>query len=103
MLVAGPQTYGFEGERWTSKRVKWLIEFKFGVKLHRAHVSRLLREQLGWSVQKPVEKASLRDEEAIVLARTKAQNRGQVAHYLGRSAYCSVRFFSLVSFTQVSK
>ena len=65
MLLAGPETYGFEGDLWTSKRVKWLIEFKFGVKLHRAHVSRLLREHLHWSVQKPVEKASQRDEEAI--------------------------------------
>src|SRR5689334_17572873 len=36
MLLAGAETYGFEGELWTSKRVKWLIEFKFGVKLHRA-------------------------------------------------------------------
>jgi transposase len=65
LLLVGPQTYGFEAELWTSKRVKWLIEFRFGVKLHRAHVSRLLREQLNWSVQKPVEKASQRDEEAI--------------------------------------
>jgi transposase len=65
LLLAGPQTYGFEGELWTSKLVKWLIEFKFGVKLHRAHVSRLLREQLNWNAQKPVEKASQRDEQAI--------------------------------------
>jgi len=65
LLLAGPQAYGFEGQVWTSGRVSWLIQFKFGVKLHRAHVSRLLRGQLHWSVQKPVEKASQRDEAVI--------------------------------------
>jgi len=64
-LMAGAESYGFQGQLWTSKRVAWLIQFKFGVKYHRAHVSRLLREELNWSVQKPVEKASQRDEEAI--------------------------------------
>jgi len=64
-LLAGPETYGFEGQLWTSKRVAWLIQYLFGVKYHRAHVSRLLREELNWSVQKPIEKAAQRDEIAI--------------------------------------
>ncbi len=64
-LLAGPQAYGFSGQLWTSKRVAWLIQFKLGLKYHRASVSRLLREELNWSVQKPVEKASQRDEAAI--------------------------------------
>ena len=69
-LLAGPESYGFSGQLWTSKRVAWLIQCKFGVKYHRAHVSRLLREELNWSVQKPVEKASQRDEAAIEKWRT---------------------------------
>jgi len=69
-LVAGAETYGFTGQLWTSKRVAWLIQFKFGVKYHRAHVSRLLRQELNWSVQKPVEKATQRDEAAIEKWRT---------------------------------
>jgi transposase len=69
-LLAGPEAYGFTGQLWTSKRVAWLIQFKFGVKYHRAHVSRLLRQELNWSVQKPVEKASQRNEEAIEKWRT---------------------------------
>jgi len=64
-LMAGPETYGFSGHLWNSKRVAWLIQFKFGVKYHRAHVSRLLREELNWSVQKPIEKATQRDEGTI--------------------------------------
>jgi transposase len=69
-LLASPETYGFEGQLWTSKRVAWLIQYKFGVKYHRVHVSRLLRQELNWSVQKPVEKASQRDEAAIEKWRT---------------------------------
>jgi len=69
-LMAGAETYGFSGQLWTSKRVAWLIQFKFGVKYHRAHVSRLLREELNWSVQKPIEKATQRDETAIEKWRT---------------------------------
>ena len=69
-LVAGAETYGFSGQLWTSKRVAWLIQFKFGVKYHRAHVSRLLRQELNWSGQKPIEKATQRDETAIEKWRT---------------------------------
>jgi transposase len=41
-----------------------LIGDHFGVYYHPAHVSRLLR-QIGWSVQKPITRASQRDEAAI--------------------------------------
>ncbi|MDP6519113.1 MAG: winged helix-turn-helix domain-containing protein [Planctomycetota bacterium] len=36
----------------------------FGVRYHPAHVSRLLRT-LGWSPQKPIQRATQRDEAAI--------------------------------------
>jgi transposase len=36
----------------------------FGVRYHPDHVSRLLR-QAGWSVQRPIQRATQRDEEAI--------------------------------------
>jgi transposase len=64
LLTKGASAYGFSGEVWTSDRVAWLIEFEFGVKYHRAHVSKMLR-QLGYSVQKPITRATQRDEEAI--------------------------------------
>ena len=56
--------YGFLGDVWTSKRVAAVIQQEFGVGYHRAHVSRLLR-QIGWSVQKPIQRALQRDEQAI--------------------------------------
>jgi hypothetical protein len=36
----------------------------FGMSYHRDHGSRILR-QIGWSVQKPIERATQRNEEAI--------------------------------------
>ena len=64
VLAYGAEAYGFRGDLWTSKRVAAVIRQEFGVSYHRAHVSRLLR-QLGWSVQKPIRRATQRDEQAI--------------------------------------
>jgi transposase len=69
LLLAGAESYGFTGQVWTSERVAWLIKFKFNVTFHRAHVCRILKK-IGWSVQKPVEKATQRNEEAIEEWRT---------------------------------
>ena len=64
LLAKGAQAYGFRGDVWTASRVAQVIERTFGVQYHRDHVGKLLREG-GWSRQKPVERASQRDEEAI--------------------------------------
>src|SRR5262245_62351472 len=64
LLAHGAEAYGFAGDVWTSKRVAVVIKQEFGVVYHRAHVSRLLR-QIGWSVQKPIQRALQRDEQAI--------------------------------------
>lgn len=69
LLLSGAESYGFTGQVWTSERVAWLIKFKFNITFHRAHVCRILKK-IGWSVQKPVEKATQRDEEAIEEWRT---------------------------------
>jgi transposase len=64
LLQQGAEAFGFRGQVWTTARVARLIEQQFGVKYHRAHCSRLLR-QLRYSRQKPIEKATQRDEAAI--------------------------------------
>ncbi len=64
LLEQGAEAYGFLGDVWTTKRVALLIKDAFGVRYHPAHISRLLRE-LGWSVQKPIRRATQRDEQAI--------------------------------------
>ena len=64
LLAKGAQAYGFRGDVWTASRVAEVIVRTFGVRYHRDHVGRLMREA-GWSRQKPVERASQRNEVAI--------------------------------------
>src|SRR5438105_4947914 len=64
LLAKGAEAYGFRGDVWTASRVAEVIFRTFGVRSHRDHVGRLMREA-GWSRQKPVERASQRNEEAI--------------------------------------
>jgi transposase len=64
LLARGAEAYGFRGDVWTAKRIAAVIWRAFGVRYHPDHVSRLLR-QAGWSRQRPIERATQRDETAI--------------------------------------
>jgi len=64
LLAKGAEVFGFRGQVWTTERVAQMIQQEFGVSYHPAHCSRLLRN-LKWSQQKPIEKATQRDEDAI--------------------------------------
>jgi transposase len=64
LLRQGAEAHGFVGDVWTSDRVAVLIERTFGVRYVASHVRRLLK-QLGWSRQKPIRRATQRDEAAI--------------------------------------
>jgi len=68
-LEKGAETYGFRGDVWTRPRVGKVIEKEFGVCFTPQHVGNLLR-QIGWSRQKPVQRASQRDEGVIKQWRT---------------------------------
>src|SRR3954452_5972878 len=63
-LWHGAEAYGFRGEVWTCTRVAQVIEEEFGVRYHKDHVGRLLKE-LHWTPQVPIRRAIQRDEEAI--------------------------------------
>ena len=63
-LWHGPEAYGFRGEVWTCARIARVIEEEFGVRYHKDHVGRLLKE-LRWTPQVPIRRAIQRDEEAI--------------------------------------
>src|SRR5437660_8745650 len=71
LLWHGPEAYGFRGEVWTCARVAQVIAEEFGVRYHKGHVSRLLKE-LRWTPQVPVTRAVQRDEEAIERWRIEA-------------------------------
>jgi len=64
LLAQGAEAFGFRGEVWTTKRVAQVIKRQFGVSYHPAHCSRILRA-LKHSVQKPVQRATQRNEDAI--------------------------------------
>ena len=64
ILLAGPRAAGFANDLWTCPRVAHVIERRFGVRYHPSHVWKLLRK-LGWSCQKPEQRARERNEEAI--------------------------------------
>lgn len=64
LLERGAEAYGFRGDVWTAKRVAEVIEQTFGMRYSRDHVSALLR-QLGWSRQRPIARATQRDDTAL--------------------------------------
>ena len=68
LLARGAPAFGFLGDVWTRARVAEVIKREFGVAYHPDHVGRLLRT-IGWTVQKPVEQATQRDDDAIAVWR----------------------------------
>src|SRR5207249_506937 len=64
LLLRGATAWDFDTDLWTTGRIATVIRRTFGVRLHRAHVGRLLTT-LGWSCQKPERRAVERDEAAI--------------------------------------
>ena len=69
LLEQGAEAHGFQGNVWTQPRVARLIKREFGVSYHPRHMGRLLKS-MGWSVQKPMHRASQRNEAAIEAWRT---------------------------------
>jgi transposase len=64
LLSQGAEHFGFRGDVWTRARVAAVIKQTFGVTYSRTHVGWLL-DKIGWSRQKPLTRASQRDEVAI--------------------------------------
>ena len=63
-LERGAESYGFRGNVWTRARVGKVIEQEFDVSYSDRHVGRLLGK-IGWTRQKPIERADQRDEDEI--------------------------------------
>jgi transposase len=68
LLSHGAEAYGFRGDVWTCPRIRQVIEWEFNVAYHKSHVARLLQE-LNWTPQMPIERATQRDESEITLWR----------------------------------
>lgn len=63
-LLRGARASGYANDLWTCSRVLKVIQKLFGVSYHVDYVGTLLHK-LGWSVQKPEQRARERDEGAI--------------------------------------
>ncbi len=64
IIDAGAPAYGFEGALWTSRRIKWVIEEKFGVLYSQRQVDRILK-QLNYTPQKPQKVDYRQSKEAV--------------------------------------
>lgn len=74
VLSQGAEAYGFRGQVWTCARVGVVIQQEFGVRYHKAHVSRLLKG-LNWTPQKPTRRALQQDPLAVEAWRTQTWPR----------------------------
>ena len=63
-LLRGPTAHGYATELWTLPRIGRLIRRLTGVQYHTGHVWKIMRG-MGWSLQRPQQRAKERDEEAI--------------------------------------
>ena len=70
ILKRGPRKSGYATDLWTCPRVAAVIEKRFGVTYHVNYIPNVLRG-LGWSPQKPEQRARERDETAIANWRSR--------------------------------
>src|SRR5918994_5711581 len=71
LLAQGAQSFGFQGDLWTLPRVAEVIRREFGVSYDPSQVGRILK-QCGLSLQKPLRRATQRDETASSAGRRNA-------------------------------
>jgi transposase len=64
-LAKGALANGYPTDLWTLARVAEVIEATTGVSFSYGHTWRVLREQLGWSRQRPARRAVERDDAAV--------------------------------------
>jgi transposase len=64
ILLRGARASGYANDLWTCPRALEVIQKRFGVTYHVDYIGTLLHK-LGWSVQKPEQRARERDEAAI--------------------------------------
>jgi transposase len=64
-LAEGAVANGYLADLWTLPRVAEVIARVTGVTYHPGHVWHLLREQLGWTWQRPARRAVERNEAAV--------------------------------------
>jgi transposase len=74
ILLAGPRRAGYSTELWTCRRVAEVIAKKFQVKYHPDHIGKMLHD-LGWTCQKPEQRAREANDAAMERWRKRAWPR----------------------------
>ncbi len=64
-MAKGAEANGYPNDLWTLPRVAEVIARVTGVSYHPARVWHILREQLGWTWQRPARRATERNDEAV--------------------------------------
>jgi transposase len=64
ILLAGPLKAGYHTDLWTCRRVAEVVAKKFHVQYHPDHIGKILHD-LGWTCQKPEQRAREGDDEAL--------------------------------------
>jgi transposase len=64
-LLQGAKAHGFDTDLWTLDRIATVIWRTTGVRHHPAHIWRLLRHQLDWTLQRPARRANERNEQQV--------------------------------------
>jgi transposase len=67
LLQQGADQHGWRNSLWTCARVAKVIEKAFGISYNKGHVSRILRDRLDWSSQRPQRQHPDGNDEAIAL------------------------------------
>jgi transposase len=64
ILLAGPLKAGYQNDLWTCQRVAEVVAKRFHVEYHPDHIGKLLHD-LGWTCQKPEQRAREADDAAM--------------------------------------
>jgi len=92
LLAKGPESFGYQNNLWTLKRITKMIKEEFGVSYHPGHVWKILRK-LGLTHQRPEKRAVERDEDRVKEwkekrwpeLRTKAKKEGKTIVFMDES------------------
>ena len=64
ILLAGPRKAGYHNDWWTCRRIAEVVARRFHVKYHPDYIGTLLHD-LGWTCQKPEQRAREADDSAM--------------------------------------
>lgn len=78
ILAGGPTAHGWINDLWTLRRVRQVVQKELGKTLCTVSLRRALTEQLGWTLQKPVQQ--LRDRDDIAIERWKNEEFPRIKH-----------------------